>query len=451
MSIYRTTPPPSKATPADLLAWACQESAAWPSDTPQGASYTYWLRHAEQTTVGVPRKMPEVGAKAIGGDNAHTYRGVQKYSRQESYDMTQPLKSPYPYPGGKSDIAGAVWARLGDTPNAVEPFCGSSAWTLSRPHGLDGKTETINDLDAFITNALRAIEADPEQTAYWCDRPVNEIDLTASHLWLKAQRDELTARLFGDIHDYDAEIAGRWLWGIASWIGDGWCVADGPWISVDGKLVDRRTIGSEDEGVTKKMPKMDHDRGACAYRNAPGVPRKMPLVAGRDNGAIRNGVNSYTAPAALLAYFERLAARLRGVRILCGDWRRVVKPSITTNHGLTAVFLDPPYPQAEHGMGYHTTEGKGEEDVWFQSTRWAVENGDNPLLRIAVCGYFSEKSDSMFPISWERYRWEARGGYSNQSKTGRGRANAKRECLWFSPHCIDATTDYGPLFGELRS
>jgi DNA adenine methylase len=401
--------------------------------------------------------------------------------------VTAPLKAPYPWPGGKSDIAAAVWARLGDTPNYVEPFAGSAALTLARPHDTGGKTETINDADAFITNALRAIEADPDQTAYWCDRPVNEVDLTASHLWLKAQRAELTARCFADIHYYDAEIAGRWLWGIASWIGDGWCVADGPWISVEGMLRDRRTLPEEERvgGIQKRIPEVGADgdgyeniRGVLKYRNAPGVPRKMPEVGtgpnsqigghakgvqayrpqgvpkkmpevgaksiGGDNSHTYRGVMRYrAAPAALLAYFDRLAARLRRVRILCGDWRRVVKPSITTNHGLTAVFLDPPYPSAEHDMEYH-----GDNDCWHVAAQWAVENGGDPLLRIAICGYFSEATDALFPPAWERYRWEARGGYSNQSKDGRGRANAKREVVWFSPGCVDMKTDYGPLFKE---
>lgn len=44
--IYRTTPPPPRG---DLVRWACEEAAAWPRDTPQGESYTYWVRYAERT------------------------------------------------------------------------------------------------------------------------------------------------------------------------------------------------------------------------------------------------------------------------------------------------------------------------------------------------------------------------------------------------------------------
>jgi hypothetical protein len=46
---YRTTPPPRRASQAELTAWAVRESAAWPAETPQGESYTWWLRQMEQS------------------------------------------------------------------------------------------------------------------------------------------------------------------------------------------------------------------------------------------------------------------------------------------------------------------------------------------------------------------------------------------------------------------
>lgn len=429
--------------------------------------------------MGVPKQMPMVRA---GYSND---MGIQALRSKESYTMADILKAPLPYPGGKSTVAAEIWARLGDTPNYVEPFMGSAAVLLARPHDLNGKTETANDIDGFLTCSYRAIQYAPDEVAYYCDRPVNEIDLTAYHLWLKSLRSDLTERLFADPFYYDAQVAGAFLWGIASWIGDGWCVADGPWINVDGRLVDRRTIGSDDEGVGLQTPnltpgpfntpsargiqkyrasvprKMPHvgrganseskntSYGVQAYRHHEGVPRQMPLVGGTTRGGTRDGltprcgVNSYDGNTALVAYFARLSDRLRRVRFLCGDWKRACKDSVTVNHGLTGVFLDPPYPQAEHDMGYHATETG---DVWYQAAAWAVERGDDPRLRICIAGYWSEPTDALFPATWERVRWEARGGYANQKADGRGRANAKRECLWFSPHCIDAKTDYGPLF-----
>lgn len=51
---------------------------------------------------------------------------------------------------------------------------------------------------------------------------------------------------------------------------------------------------------------------------------------------------------------------------------------------------------------------------------------------IALCGYEGEYE---IPETWETYRWKAVGGYGSQGD-GRGRANANRECIWFSPYCL---------------
>jgi hypothetical protein len=448
--------------------------------------------------MGVPKQMPRIGGNV--SDTSCSNPGIQKYRLAESYNMAERLKAPLPYPGGKSDMAAAIWARLGDTPNYVEPFMGSAAVLLARPHDLVGKTETANDIDGFLTNSYRAIQYAPDEVAYYCDHPVNEIDLTAYHLWLKSLRPELTARLFADPFYYDAQVAGAFLWGIASWIGDGWCVADGPWINVDGRLVDRRLVGSDQKGVGKRIPSVGGapqrpdggavhgPRGIQSYRAS--VPRKMPHVGRGANSESKNtsygvqavryqgvpkkmpevgatGVNRKSTPqpsargihspcyesdSALAAYFTRLADRLRRVRFLCGDWQRAVKDSVTVNHGLTGIFLDPEYPSDEHDMSYHEVEKRkeGEPHIWYKAQAWAVAHGDDKRLRICIAGYYSETTDALFPASWERLRWEARGGYANQKADGRGRANAKRECLWFSPHCIDAKTDYGPLFAGLE-
>jgi hypothetical protein len=43
-----------------------------------------------------------------------------------------------------------------------------------------------------------------------------------------------------------------------------------------------------------------------------------------------------------------------------------------------------------------------------------------------------------FPSTWECVQWKANGGYGNQGESTRGRANAFRERIWFSPHCLQA-------------
>ena len=133
----------------------------------------------------------------------------------------------------------------------------------------------------------------------------------------------------------------------------------------------------------------------------------------------------------LREYFGGLAARLERVRIGCGDWARVTGRSVTTKQGLTGVFLDPPYSHAVRAGGLYSEEnGSVAEDV----RGWALANGDNPLFRIALCGYENDHGDAM-PDSWEAVEWKAPKGYASQRTNGVN-DNRKLERIWFSPHCL---------------
>jgi hypothetical protein len=72
-----------------------------------------------------------------------------------------------------------------------------------------------------------------------------------------------------------------------------------------------------------------------------------------------------------------------------------------------------------------------ESGISVQVREWAIAHGDDPLMRIALCGY---EGEHVMPESWECVKWKAQGGMSNIGN-GRGRENAKRERIWFSPHC----------------
>lgn len=136
------------------------------------------------------------------------------------------LRAPFTYFGGKSLAVDVVWAAFGGIANYIEPFCGSAAMLLGAPAKI--KIETINDLDGFVANFWRAVDAAPEEVARWADWPVNENDLFARHAWLVTQRKTLSESLHCP-NFYDAKIAGWWLWGSCAWIGSGWCSGDGPW------------------------------------------------------------------------------------------------------------------------------------------------------------------------------------------------------------------------------
>ena len=341
------------------------------------------------------------------------------------------LKAPFPYFGGKSRIAGEVWARFGAVANYVEPFFGSGAVLLSCP--TPGHTETVNDADGLLANFWRALQAAPDAVAQYADYPVSELDLHARHRWLVNQRADVE-RLLSDPEWFDAKAAGWWVWGISQWIGTGWCPQSPAGIADVGELTRKLPhVGDAGMGVHRAT---NAHAGGMAVR-APGraaVAAKLwqlPTELGGDSGATGRGIHRETiqeTPGALYAYFEKLQARLRRVRVCCGDFARVLGPSVTYRHGLTAVLLDPPYADGEHAVSY-----SGGNGAWARACRWCEENGDNPLLRIALCGY----ADTwQAPAGWVAMPWKAHGGYGSQGE-GRGRENAAREVVWFSPACLN--------------
>jgi hypothetical protein len=287
----------------------------------------------------------------------------------------------------------------------------------------------VNDADGFLCNFWRALQSDPESVAHWCDFPVNEAQLHAVHTWLVGQRATFTARLMGDPDYYDAQVAGRWLYGIACWIGGGWCSGQGPWHSVDGQLVDTRSDGA---GVHKKRVHLGH-AGQGVHRKlvhlgdaGKGVHRRLVHLGNAGQGVHKGSLRS----EGLHAWFAALSARLRHVRVCCGDWTRVLGPSVTWIHGVTGILLDPPYQEEERAAGMYAVETA---NVAEAVRAWALANGDNPLLRIALCGY--ETDTYTMPPTWEKVCWTTNGGYGNQGQA-RGRANSDREVLWFSPSCL---------------
>ena len=137
----------------------------------------------------------------------------------------------------------------------------------------------------------------------------------------------------------------------------------------------------------------------------------------------------------VLAWMVELADRLRHVRVCCGDWTRVCGPTPTVHQGLTAVFLDPPYSHAERDICY-----SHDEDIGADVRTWALDHGDDPQLRIALCGYDGKHQ---MPASWECVTWKATGGYARSG--GRGETNSHRERIWFSPHCLAGRQGALPL------
>ena len=306
------------------------------------------------------------------------------------------LKAPFPYFGGKRSVADLIWDRFGNVPNYIEPFAGSLAVLLCRPW--EPGTETVNDIDCMIANFWRALQADPDAVAYHADWPVNEADQHARHLWL-CSREEFREQMKVDPEYYDAQIAGRWVWGQCIWIGSGWCSVELP------------HLGDAGKGLNRKLPHLgDAGTGECL---------------------VSDPISGTPTSQAILAYMRELAARLRRVRVCCGDWSRICGPSPTVKHGITGVFLDPPYTdEAERTDDLYSSD---DGDVAHSVRVWAIEWGADPRMRIALCSY----GEDPCPDGWRRIHWKARGGYGSQAKDGN--QNAERECIDFSPHCLSAS------------
>ena len=341
------------------------------------------------------------------------------------------LKAPFPWFGGKRKVAAEVWAAIGDAYNYVEPFAGSLAVLLARPQWHKGSVETVNDADEYIANFWRALAADPESVARYANWPVNETDQFARHIWLVTEGQRQMANgMAVDPDWYDAKIAGWWVWGISQWIGRDWCSGRGPWSVVDGVLVklDKSDAG---QGVKRQLPHLGNA--------GKGVNRQLPHLGDAGKGVHRASVHEY-----LYTYMAELAARLRYVRVCCGDWARVLTDGALSYGNSIGIFLDPPYSDgAERNNNIYNIDSL---TVAYDVRRWCLENGDNPRYRIVLAGYEDEHAAHM-PDSWRMVAWKADGGMGSNNKK-RENVNRYKERLWLSPHCLHEKPDLFSMESE---
>ena len=389
--------------------------------------------------------------------------------------ITDLSKAPFPWFGGKSKAAPVVWAAMGDVEHYVEPFAGSMAVLLNRPH-LANRTyfsETVNDLDGLLVNAWRSIVMHPDATAEAASWPVAEADLIARHLHMVRWREERNLEmLMGDPAFCDPQVAGWWLWGICSWIGSGWCSGTGAWTAdADGRIF-KQARAPRKPGVNSQLPHLGSDGGGVnrPQLREPGVASQLPHLS--DNGQGVNhaglrepGVDAHdefhpmTMPE-LRRWFAWLSARLRHVRILNGDWRRAVTTgasqtlTVRMGDGHAGIFLDPPYANtAGRSDGLYAVDSLS---VAHDVRRWCVDNGDNPKLRIVLAGFDGEHGTGLTDAGWREIEWFKAGFLTGgMGNTGKGVASHQqgRERLWLSPHClvaVDATDVQLDMFGGVQ-
>lgn len=338
------------------------------------------------------------------------------------------LRPPAPYYGSKAKVAHHIWEAFGDVANYVEPFCGLASTLLARPLPVRG-VETLNDAHSFIPNLWRALREAPDQVADWADMPVHEAELHAVHRWLLEQADEdFSERMRTDPDFFDAKVAGRWVWGASAWLGSGWCSGGAPWQrrpNLKGACGEPRHGLGVHAGTMRKLPALG---GSSGYPkpgvglNRPTLHQSLPVLRGGGGRGCGygNGVHSSVSRSRIPEYFRELQARLRYVRVTCGDWSRVVTDSVTISHGTAAVLLDPPYGAAAGRKKdlYAVDDLEVAESV----RRWALERASDERFRIILCGLEGEHE---MPADWRVIKWTS----SVNSK------NSDRERLWLSPSC----------------
>ena len=256
------------------------------------------------------------------------------------------------------------------------------------------KTFVAEGLASHNCNAWRAIQADPEGVAKHADHPSLESDLHARHRWLWERKDMLQARLESDPDWYDAKMAGWWIWGMSNFFSGAWCT---------------------------------------------GIPRRCKLLC--TGGNTGGGIMRVTKEP--YAWMCELQDRLKRVRVLCGDFKRALTPSVTINYrggSPTGVFLDPPYDH--EGRDSRVYGAEDSPDVFQEALDWAIANA-NENTRIIVAGYDSRP----MPTGWREVEWQGHGGHGRRRDEG-ANVNKNRERLWLSPHCVqpNATLTMDDLF-----
>jgi len=342
------------------------------------------------------------------------------------------LKAPFPYFGGKRSIAPKVWELLGDPGYYIEPFFGSGAVLLNRPNfEQDKHIELICDLDGYVCNVWRAIKADPDKVAEYCDWPVNHADLIARKKRLIEEEPNLLEALCKDDEYFNPKIAGYWIWAASCWIGSGLtCKGQIPDVSKSG-------VGVHSKG---KIPKLGRCTGVHAKGKIPlldwlpGVHAKgqIPQVGTTEKGVATLKNNN------IYEWFQKLSERLRYVRVVCGDWSRVCGGNWQTSLGICGIFFDPPYSGEDMSEVYQHDSST----VAIKVADWALERGKSPEYRIVLAGYY-EEHERLLNEGWGVHRWTRQGGYDNIGGTNDSR---HKESLFYSPHCIQPMKDQQKYF-----
>ena len=130
-----------------------------------------------------------------------------------------------------------------------------------------------------------------------------------------------------------------------------------------------------------------------------------------------------------IPWFAAVMRRLASVYVLNRDWEDALSSRSKLgdwDDATIGVFLDPPYRSERRADSLYAMDdatGQIADAVW----QWALEMGDRPNYRIAVCAM---AGDYALPEGWTAYHWRSHGIGGARQEAGR-----REEVVLFSPHC----------------
>ena len=247
------------------------------------------------------------------------------------------------------------------------------------------------------------------------------------------------------------------VWGIACWIGGGFCSGKGPWQAVVGD--DAALASWSTWGLGPGVNRQRVDWGMRARGRSPAGPPagcgprgQTPLV---DLGDAARGVNRQLvhlrdAGRGVNRSWSTWSVRAKAMPVRANAacwpgwklWRRGKRgcgAAAGTGAGLRAVangqpgndavFLDPPYSfeAGRDNTCYRVESGTVADDC----REWAIEHGSDPMMRIALCGY-ENGTNSHADGPRCRGRRTAATNLRERSRGGHS-VNSYRERIWFQP------------------
>lgn len=210
---------------------------------------------------------------------------------------------------------------------------------------------------------------------------VHNCDLHARHRWLWERRDQLQGQLESDPDWCDIKVAGWWLWGMANFFTGAFCVRE--------------------------------------------KPNRCKLLCDSNRGITGTTSDPHQ-------WMQELQDRMRRVKVLCGDFKRALTPSvINPNGGNSGVFLDPPYD----GGDTRVYGAQNSASIFQETLDWALANA-SPTVRVVMAGYDTRP----MPEGWRELAWKGHGGHGRR-KDNKENTNQDRERLWLSPSCLNPESE----------